>query len=375
MTDWETMQHHFTEEEFLLRDSNWHEQQLSDIENAGSPFLKQYFSKQYDINRRSLLSEIPDFDVTKQLPQDIMHIFLEGILSYELKFLLKHYFDAGVITLGQLNTKLKNFHYGYSNDKDKPSPIKQDDMDFKCSSNLGQSAAQMWELSRILPLVLEGITDSESPQWSCFMSLLEIMGICFAQKITYNLILNLKRIVKEHLIIFKETYGARILPKQHYLVHLPTQMMMFGPLIRTWCMRFEAKHAYFKDIMRRTKNFKNLPLSLAKRHRQMEYADMLTVDDDDPCSLFKDDFHLGKSKPLTGNKEEDAKNLITRYYDIDLKEVAIFEAKSVIVYGTKYVCGNNNYLLLGLDDHELPEFAKIVKNILCITNNRTLFCH
>ena len=164
MTDWETMQHHFTEEEFLLRDSNWHEQQLSDIENAGSPFLKQYFSKQYDINRRSLLSEIPDFDVTKQLPQDIMHIFLEGILSYELKFLLKHYFDAGVITLGQLNTKLKNFHYGYSNDKDKPSPIKQDDMDFKCSSNLGQSAAQMWELSRILPLVLEGITDSESPQ-------------------------------------------------------------------------------------------------------------------------------------------------------------------------------------------------------------------
>ena len=83
MTDWETMQQFFLEEEFLLRDCEWHEQQLSDIENAVSPFLKDYFSKQYGINRRSLLSKIPDFDVTKQLPQDIMHIFLEGILSYD----------------------------------------------------------------------------------------------------------------------------------------------------------------------------------------------------------------------------------------------------------------------------------------------------
>lgn len=88
MTNWRSMQQYFTEEEFLLWDSDWHEQQLHDIENAGSPFLEKYFSKQYGINRRSLFCSIPDFDVTKQLPQD-MHIFLEGVLSYELKFLLK----------------------------------------------------------------------------------------------------------------------------------------------------------------------------------------------------------------------------------------------------------------------------------------------
>ena len=88
MTNWKSMQQYFTEEEFLLWDSDWHEQQLHDIENAGSPFLEKYFSKQYGVNRRSLFCSIPDFDVTKQLPQD-MHIFLEGVLSYELKFLLK----------------------------------------------------------------------------------------------------------------------------------------------------------------------------------------------------------------------------------------------------------------------------------------------
>ena len=72
-------------------------------------------------------------------------------------------------------------------------------MDFKSDSNLGQNSAQMWELSRILPLILEDITDTESPQWSCFISLLEIMGICFAQKITLSSVLNLRGIVKEHL--------------------------------------------------------------------------------------------------------------------------------------------------------------------------------
>ena len=126
-------------------------------------------------------------------------------------------------------------------------------------------------------------------------------------------------------------------------------------------MRFEAKHAYFKDIARRLKNFKNLPLSLAKRHQHMEYVDMLPVDDDDPCSLFKNDFHLGKAKALYGDKEKDAKCLIKRFYETDLEEVCMFESNSVIVYGTQYVCGKNNYLLLGLNDQGLPAFAKIIK--------------
>ena len=32
-----------------------------------------------------------------------------------------------------------------------------------------------------------------------------------------------------------------------YLIHLPSLILKFGPLIRAWCMCFEAKHAYFKD--------------------------------------------------------------------------------------------------------------------------------
>ena len=42
-----------------------------------------------------------------------------------------------------------------------------------------------------------------------------------------------------------------------------------GPMTRYWCMRYEAKHSYFKDIAQKTKCFKNIPKSLAERHQRL----------------------------------------------------------------------------------------------------------
>ena len=36
-----------------------------------------------------------------------------------------------------------------------------------------------------------------------------------------------------------------------------------------WCMRFEAKHNYFKDLAHRTKQFKNIAMSLSHLHQQL----------------------------------------------------------------------------------------------------------
>ena len=40
---------------------------------------------------------------------------------------------------------------------------------------------------------------------------------------------------------------------------------MFGPLRQQWCMRFESKNAYIKQLV--GKNFKNLPKSVSERHQ------------------------------------------------------------------------------------------------------------
>ena len=42
-----------------------------------------------------------------------------------------------------------------------------------------------------------------------------------------------------------------------------------GPMTRYWCMRFEGKHNYFKDLAHRTKQCKNIAMSLSNRHQQL----------------------------------------------------------------------------------------------------------
>ena len=147
---------------------------------------------------------------------------------------MKYFSDNRIFPLHELNQEIDNFDYGYSELKDKPAPIKEADLEFKSSSNQGQSASQMWFLAHMLPLFLGGKVNCNEPHWNTFISLLEIMGICLAHKVTFSSIINLKRLIKEHLTLYKSVYtDARILPKQHYLVHLPTQIMMFGPLIQS----------------------------------------------------------------------------------------------------------------------------------------------
>ena len=58
------------------------------------------------------------------LSGDAMHDILEGVLQYECKEILKVFInEESYFTLDQLNERIKDFDYGYYNDKNKPSPI------------------------------------------------------------------------------------------------------------------------------------------------------------------------------------------------------------------------------------------------------------
>ena len=46
-------------------------------------------------------------------------------------------------------------------------------------------------------------------------------------------------------------------------------MYRYGPLVRFWCMRFEGKHNYFKDLAHRLKCFKNISKTMAYRHQEL----------------------------------------------------------------------------------------------------------
>ncbi|XP_020909444.1 uncharacterized protein LOC110247358 [Exaiptasia diaphana] len=367
MANPEDMQNNFFEENFVLRNMTTHEKYLELIENAPSQYLRTYYSKKSGVTRRSKLLEADNFDVCEQLPQDLMHIFLEGILAYELKLMLNYYIHDGQLTLKGLNEKLEHFPLGYNDKKNKPSPILERDLEHSRSSNLGQSASEMWLLSRILPFILSDTVNTSSEHWHCFTSLLEIMSICFSSKISYSMILYLKQLIHGHLSDFKKIYNASITPKQHYMIHIPSLTLKFGPLVRSWCMRFESKHMYFKELARNIKNFKNLPYSLVSRHQAKQYAESIQINNkgkNPTGSLFHEDISSGKTKTIQNNNERQTIiNNISRFYDMPSTAMPqdddIFETSSVTIQNRLYKTGRNNFLMCSVTPTGLPEFGKI----------------
>ena len=82
MTTSEKAQKYFDESYFKLRTPKQHLKQCNELEKSVS---RSEVSKQYGINRKSVLESIPNLSVTQNLPHDIMHDLLEGVIPYEIK--------------------------------------------------------------------------------------------------------------------------------------------------------------------------------------------------------------------------------------------------------------------------------------------------
>ena len=116
--------------------------------------------------------------------------------------------------------------------------------------------------------------------WNIFLDLLQIMDILLAPIITPDELAYVQVLIEQHLQDIKDVYPTiSIIPKMHYLTHMPRIATKFGPLVRLWTMRYEAKHKYFKSLVSSVKNFINLPYTLACRHQQLQATYTGWVDD------------------------------------------------------------------------------------------------
>ena len=81
-------------------------------------------SKEYGINRNSILNELSYFNVCDgSLLPDVMHDILEGVLQYEVKLLLHVMVDNECFTLEHFNSRLQNVELGYMECKNRPTLI------------------------------------------------------------------------------------------------------------------------------------------------------------------------------------------------------------------------------------------------------------
>ena len=109
--------------------------------------LAEADSVNYGINYKSVLNKLEDFHVcNNQLPQDVMHILLEGVIPYTLKAMLqsfvcvKHYF-----TIDSLNQRILSFKFSQTECRSKPCQIPSSILyDDGCIHQSGNDANQKY---------------------------------------------------------------------------------------------------------------------------------------------------------------------------------------------------------------------------------------
>ena len=236
--------------------------------------LRDHLAKIYGINGESPLSVLVFFHVIGGLAPDVMHDLLEGTLPRVICDVLKHCLECKYFTLDELNGIIRNFDYGNRQVIDRPSLIEKNHLK---GGVIRQSAAQTWMLAINLPLMVGVRIKRNDRRWGCFLLLLQICRIAFLDSVTTLDILLLNEYVADFLFEYKCCFGRNITFKMHNLVHYGWYMLWFGPLVGYWCMRYEAKHSFFKNLHRHIHNSINIPYTLSWRHQQWQLDEFLTA--------------------------------------------------------------------------------------------------
>ena len=321
-----------------------------------TPASRKYWSKMWGINNSSPLLHIQNFHLCS-LVHDPMHIFLEGVVPYEISLLLFNFiYVERYFTLKFLNQKIKSFVYTYLDKKDAPEAIGKEHI---VCGKLKQTAAAVMVLCCTLPFMIGNSIPDGNEVWLNFLRLVRIMLICTSPYCNNESVAILEMMITTHHTNFVKLYPkSPVTPKMHYMLHLPRQMSLYGPLRSTWCMRFEAKHSCFKG--KKWKNFKNLPLSVATFHQKL-MCSRLTSGYGQPSENF---LYAGDSVKIRceGIFSQTYPNLRGSFLHLcginsNDAEPRVYFALEVNIHGHKYKPGCG--LVTAYDEEDMPQLVKL----------------
>ena len=185
-----------------------------------------------------------------------MHDLFEGVVPYELKLLLKHSVSEKYFTIPQLNSRMSRYDFPNK------CPTDFDPKICTTDKNIHQSASQMMCLCHEFPILVGDFIPVSDCNWQSF--LLNICSIAISPMCTPDTVAYLRVLIEEKLYMFKKLYpDENIIPKQHYLIHYPSQIENLGPLIQSWTMRHTSKLNFVKCVSVKS-NYKNVSKAVAK---------------------------------------------------------------------------------------------------------------
>lgn len=146
------------------------------------------------------------------------------------------------------------------------------------------------------------------------------------------------------------------------LLHYSGVIQRLGPLVRLWCMHYQAKHNYFVRVAEKGCNFKNICKTLAVRHQVHMLAKMPIMEHTMELSSVKKEFIL----------EYNLQHLIVTYFGfshaVEISKITFYNwCEKVIYYKTGF------FICSGFDKDDYLEFEEIFE--FYDFRQRMLFSH
>ncbi|CAF4841790.1 unnamed protein product, partial [Rotaria sp. Silwood2] len=197
--------------------------------------------------------------------------------------MIKEASSKRILAYGEIEERLIAFEYG-PNDKPNKGPVLR-----KKHLNKGKiigTASQKICLFKLFPIIFHDIIDVLDTK-EIYVCLREIISLVYACPFRKSWLPYLHSLTIRFQCLIVHMLPNLMIPKVHFISHYAKQIEMYGPSIRHWCMRFEAKHQMFKQLAVKSNNFKNILYTLSKRH-QLRQCLLLSLPD--YCTMIREGY-------------------------------------------------------------------------------------
>lgn len=235
-------------------------QYLSYFENHGR-------SDEIDINvtkgfkNYCVFNDLENYNIFDNLYGDVMHDVFEGLIPTFIEHFFEYCTAKKIIGKTKIVQMVRDFNYCAKHKQTWPSLVKFN------RAKLNQSASQCHTLMMYLPFIFFDYRDKLKQVWPIMESLLFCTQIICSSEIREFDILKFEEHSERHLTGMKDVFGMKLKPKQHIFTHYARIIRRQGPMICRSMMRMEAKHRFFTEAAKRTRNFVNIGKTLAEHHQ------------------------------------------------------------------------------------------------------------
>lgn len=262
----QTMTESFLEKDFQLRTERSHADDVKKV-------LEEGILHSRGVKSDSILNSSLFFNVIRNKSLDIMHLYLEGSLPYEIGCILFELINVrNLFTIGEFNKRVRGLFTVLNIDKGNTpaelNPLKK--LGGGISPKL--TAVEMACLARYLPIILYDLCSGEDDEldeiWEFLTQIQILTDYAFAPKLSDSMLDYFSELQDDHLRLFLKIWPSlRIKPKQHYGVHFKTMVKYSGPPTFSSCLKYELHNNVLKRPTNTICNFKNIPKSLCYRNQ------------------------------------------------------------------------------------------------------------